>query len=47
MVFVVPVLLTLVLPAEFYQFFFENFKDYLYDSINYSFQNKILSTEQR
>ena len=35
------------LTAEFYQFFFENIKDYLYDSINYSFQNKILSTEQR
>ena len=35
------------LAAEFYQFFFENIKDYLYDSINYSFQNTILSTEQR
>ena len=34
------------LTAEFYQFFFENIKDYLYDSINYSFQNKSLSIEQ-
>ena len=35
------------LTAEFYQFFFESIKDYLYDSINYSFQNKSLSIEQR
>ena len=35
------------LTAEFYQFFYEDIKVNLYDSINYSFQNKILSTEQR
>ena len=35
------------LTAEFYQFFYEVIKGNLYDSINYSFQNKILSTEQR
>ena len=35
------------LTAEFYMFFHKDIKQNLYDCINYSFQNKILSIEQR
>ena len=34
------------LTAEFYQLFYKNIKDSLLNSINNSFHNKILSTEQ-
>ena len=35
------------LTTEFYIFFYEKIKSYLFDCINYSFENKILSIEQR